>query len=274
MPSPPINALAALSIREWSHLLLFGGIQAPAGVRMGEGDRPAKSRPVGPTRGLVPRDTVGWEAPSMRSSEVTQARDLERDQLGRRFETEALPHANALHAAALRLTPGAADAADLVQECFLRAFAGFGTFQSGTNIKAWLYRILMNTYISSYRKAVREPRTISADSNPEFSLYDAIADTGATPEAQLLDGLPDDEVREALDGLPEQFRIAVLLSDVEGFRYQEIADITGVSVGTVMSRLHRGRKALQHALWDYARKRGLVNEADPWKTPRRNAARS
>lgn len=156
----------------------------------------------------------------------------------------------------------------------MRAFAGFDQFKEGTNIRAWLHRILMNTYISAYRKHQREVKTVSVDENEDFSLYDMLVDAGTTPEAELLDRLPDDEVKAALESLPEQFRITVLLADVEGFRYQEIADITGVELGTVMSRLHRGRKALQRALWEYARSRGLVREAEPWKTPRRSAKRS
>lgn len=200
--------------------------------------------------------------------------DRKADERRRRFEQEALPHVDSLHGAAIRLTRNATDASDLVQETFLRAFAGFGQFQEGTNIRAWLHRILMNTYISAYRKRQREVKTVSVDENEDFSLYDMLVDAGATPEAELLDRLPDDEVKAALQSLPEQFRITVLLADVEGFRYQEIADITGVEIGTVMSRLHRGRKALQRTLWEYARQRGLVREAEPWKTPRRSAKRS
>lgn len=201
-------------------------------------------------------------------------RDQTADERRRRFEQEALPHVDSLHGAAIRLTRNPTDATDLVQEAFLRAFAGFDQFQEGTNIRAWLHRILMNTYISAYRKRQREPKTVSVDENEDFSLYDMLVYAGTTPEAELLDRLPDDEVKAALESLPEQFRITVLLADVEGFRYQEIADITGVEIGTVMSRLHRGRKALQRALWEYARRRGLVREAEPWKTPRRSAKRS
>src|SRR6266487_1497869 len=148
-----------------------------------------------------------------------------------RFEAEALPLLNGMYSAAYRLTRNAADAEDLVQETFLRAYRGFRQFQEGTNLKAWLYRILMNTFINSYRKKQREPRTIS-----------------------------DDEVEAALQSLPEQFRVAVLLADVEGFSYKEIADITQVPIGTVMSRLHRGRRALEKRLWDVVRERGLVRD--------------
>ncbi|MFA5891381.1 MAG: sigma-70 family RNA polymerase sigma factor [Actinomycetota bacterium] len=186
-----------------------------------------------------------------------------------RFEAEALPYLDQLYAAALRMTRNPADAEDLVQQVFMRAYTAFHQFESGTNLKAWLYKILTNTFISGYRKKQRQPRTVSADEYEDFSLYDTMVEHRLTPEAELLDRLPDEEVKAALDSLPEQFRTAVLLADVEGFSYQEIADIMGVAIGTVMSRLHRGRKALQRALWEYARTRGLVEDREPWRTPRR-----
>jgi len=193
----------------------------------------------------------------------------------RRFEQEALPFLDGMFGAAMRLTRNPADAEDLLQETFLRAFNAFESFEPGTNLKAWLYRILMNTYISSYRKQKRSPQTVSSDELEDFSLYRHIIDDGGkTPETQVLESIPDDDVKRALEELPEQFRIAVLLADVEGFSYKEIADITGTEIGTVMSRLHRGRKALQKALWEYARERGLVSEEEPWRTPRRTAGRS
>lgn len=194
----------------------------------------------------------------------------ERDE---RFEREALPFLDQLYGAALRLTRNPSDAEDIVQQTFLRAYAAFDQFQAGTNLKAWLYRILQNTFISAYRKQRREPQTVSADEGEDFSLYDRLAETQATPEVQVLSRLPDTEVKVALESLPEQFRTAVLLADVEGFTYQEIADITDVPIGTVMSRLNRGRKALQRALWEYARTHGLVEEAEPWPTPRRTVGR-
>ena len=192
-----------------------------------------------------------------------------------RFEAEALPYLDSMYGAALRLTRNPSDAEDLLQETFLRAFSAFQTFEAGTNLKAWLYRILMNTYISSYRKQKRSPQTVSSDDVEDFSLYRSIVEDGSrTPEAEVLASIPDEEVKLALEELPEQFRVAVLLADVEGFSYKEIADITDASIGTVMSRLHRGRKALQKALWEYARGRGLVKEEAPWRTPRRTAGRS
>jgi RNA polymerase sigma-70 factor (ECF subfamily) len=192
-----------------------------------------------------------------------------------RFEAEALPLLDGMYGAALRLTRNPADAEDLLQETFTRAFAAYDSFQPGTNLKAWLYRILMNTYISSYRKAKRSPQTVPTDDVEPFSYVRSIADDGGkTPETEVLERIPDEEVKTALEELPEQFRMAVLLADVEGFSYKEIADITDTSIGTVMSRLHRGRKALQKALWSYARERGLVEEDKPWATPRRTAGRS
>jgi len=191
-----------------------------------------------------------------------------------RFEAEALPFLQPLYGAALRLTRNPADAEDLVQQTFLKAYAAFDRFESGTNLKAWLYKILTNTFISGYRKKQRQPQTVSADESTEFSLFDRLVESNVSPEAEIIDRLPDQEVKSSLESLPEQFRTAVLLADVEGFSYQEIAEITGVPIGTVMSRLHRGRKALQRALWEYARTRGLVQEQEPWRTPKRTVERS
>jgi RNA polymerase sigma-70 factor (ECF subfamily) len=193
----------------------------------------------------------------------------------RRFEAEALPLLDGMYGAALRLTRNPADAEDLLQETFARAFAAYDSFESGTNLKAWLYRIMMNSYISSYRKAKRSPQTVPTDDVEPFSYVRSVLDDGGkTPETEVLERIPDEEVKAALEELPEQFRMSVLLADVEGFSYKEIADITDTSIGTVMSRLHRGRKALQKALWTYARDRGLVDEDKPWATPRRTAGRS
>jgi len=191
-----------------------------------------------------------------------------------RFESEALPLTGQLYGAAMRLTRNPADAEDLVQQTFMRAYQAFDRFEQGTNLRAWLFKILTNTFISNYRKKQREPKAVSADENEDFSLYDRFVEERLTPEAQLLDSLPDEEVKAALEQLPEQFRTAVLLADVEGFSYQEIADISDVPIGTVMSRLHRGRKQLQRALWEYARTHGLVGEKEPWSNPRRTVERS
>ncbi len=179
-----------------------------------------------------------------------------------RFEAEALPLLQGIYSAAFRLTRNAADAEDLVQETFLRAYRGFHQFEPGTNLKAWLYRILTNTFINSYRKKQREPQTDSLDETEDWYLYSRMAERGTEPsaEASVIESLPDEDVQEALSSLPDQFRLAVLLADVEGFSYKEIAEITGVPIGTVMSRLHRGRKALEKRLWDVVRERGLVKD--------------
>ena len=179
-----------------------------------------------------------------------------------RFEADALPLLNGMYAAAYRLTRNAADAEDLIQETFLRAYRGFHQFEEGTNLKAWLYRIMMNTFINSYRKRQREPQTISEDEVEDWYLYSKMVDGGAEPSAEtaVIDALPDEDVQAALMDLPEQFRTAVLLADVDGFSYKEIAEIMDVPIGTVMSRLHRGRKALEKRLWDVVRERGLVRD--------------
>jgi RNA polymerase sigma-70 factor (ECF subfamily) len=192
-----------------------------------------------------------------------------------RFEADTLPILDTMYGAALRLTRNPSDAEDLLQETALKAYQGFNQFEAGTNLRAWLYKIMMNAFISSYRKSIRQPKTVSADEGEDFSLYERLVDNdGATPETQVLDAIPDQEIKDALEDLPDQFRAAVLLADVEGFSYKEIAEITGVSIGTVMSRLHRGRKALQKRLWEFARTHGRVTQEEPWETPRRTAGRS
>jgi RNA polymerase sigma-70 factor (ECF subfamily) len=182
------------------------------------------------------------------------------EELTERFEADAMPLLSGLYSAAYRLTRNAADAEDLVQETYLRAYRGFRQFEPGTNLKAWLYRILTNTFINTYRKRQREPQTTSTEELEDWYLYSKLAEDGMEPsaEASVLESLPDEDVQEALSSLPEQFRVAVLLADVEGFSYKEIAEITGVPIGTVMSRLHRGRKALEKRLFDVVRERGLV----------------
>jgi RNA polymerase sigma-70 factor, ECF subfamily len=179
------------------------------------------------------------------------------------FAELAMPYMDALYSAGLRMTRNPADAEDLVQETYLRAYRGFGGFKEGTNLKAWLYKILTNTFINTYRAKKRRPEQTDFDDVEEFSLYNRLggleaAEAERTPESEVLEGMPDEVVKEALESLPEQFRMAVLLADVEGFSYKEIAEIMDVPIGTVMSRLHRGRKQLQIRLWDYARDRGLL----------------
>jgi RNA polymerase sigma-70 factor (ECF subfamily) len=186
----------------------------------------------------------------------------------RRFQEDALPLLDSLYGAALRMTRNPQDAEDLVQETMLRAYRAFDRFEAGTNLKAWLFRILTNAYINTYRKRQREPQKVSADEVEEFDLYRELKnhDTQfeATPESIVLDSLVDSDITDAIDDLPEQFRLAVVLSDIEGFTYAEMAEIMDVPMGTVMSRLHRGRKALQKRLWELARDRGIVKgSTDP-----------
>ena len=181
------------------------------------------------------------------------------------FADQAMELMPALYSAALRMTRNRADAEDLVQETFLKGYRGFGSFQEGTNLKAWLYRILVNTFINSYRAKQRRPDEGDLDDVEDLYLYRRIggleqAEASRSAEDEVLDTFTDDEVKAALESLPEQFRIAVLLADVEGFQYKEIAEILDVPIGTVMSRLHRGRRALQKALWEFGRERGLVEE--------------
>jgi len=183
--------------------------------------------------------------------------------LRERFERDVLPLLSSLYGAALRLTRNPADAEDLVQETYLRAYRGFAGFKEGTNLKAWLYRILTNSFINTYRKKQREPQIVDGpDDVDEWYLFDRLGarNVEASAESTVLDQIPDAEVKAALESIPENFRLAVLLADVEGFSYKEIAEIMDVPIGTVMSRLHRGRKALERALWETAKERGLVDE--------------
>jgi RNA polymerase sigma-70 factor (ECF subfamily) len=185
------------------------------------------------------------------------------DDLGQRFTEQAMPLIDQLYAAALRMTRNPADAEDLVQETYLKAFAAFGSFTQGTNLRAWLYRILTNTFINSYRSKQRRPQESDLGEVEDLYLYRRLggleaSQRGRSAEDELMDVVTDAEVKAALDELPEQFRVAVLLADVEGFSYKEIAEMLDIPIGTVMSRLHRGRKGLQRLLADFASQRGLA----------------
>jgi RNA polymerase sigma-70 factor (ECF subfamily) len=183
------------------------------------------------------------------------------------FAEQAMEHMPSLYSAALRMTRNPADAEDLVQETYLRAYRGYGGFTEGTNLKAWLYRILTNTFINRYRAKKRRPEETDFDDVEDFYLYRRLggleeARAGRSAEDELMDLFPEQEVKEAVESLPENFRMAVLLADVEGFSYKEIAEILDIPIGTVMSRLHRGRKQLQKRLYDFAAERGLAPVGD------------
>jgi RNA polymerase sigma-70 factor, ECF subfamily len=179
------------------------------------------------------------------------------------FAEQAMPFMGALYSAALRMTRNPADAEDLVQETYLKAYRAFGSFEEGTNLRAWLYRILTNTYINAYRAKQRRPEERDLDEVEDLYLYRRLGSldqalSGRSAEDELMAMFTDDEVKKAMEDLPEQFRMAVYLADVEGFAYKEIAEILDIPIGTVMSRLHRGRKAMQKKLYEYAMERGLV----------------
>jgi RNA polymerase sigma-70 factor (ECF subfamily) len=177
------------------------------------------------------------------------------------FAADAMQYAPQLYSAALRMTRNSADAEDLVQETYLKAYRSFGSFETGTNLRAWLFRILTNTFINTYRAKQRRPIESDLGEIEDLYMYRRLPSLGTTRSAedQLFDLFTDDEVKEALESLPENFRMPVLLADVEGFSYKEIAEMLDVPIGTVMSRLHRGRKGMQKRLWDYAEARGLAH---------------
>ncbi len=209
----------------------------------------------------TPSESVDSDAhvPAVDLSDET---DEERDA---RFTSDALQYLDQLYAAALRMTRNPADAEDVVQETYAKAYASFHQFTPGTNLKAWLYRILTNTYINSYRKKQRQPQLSDGENVEDWQLARAESHTSGglkSAETVALEHLPDSDVKEALQQLAPDFRLAVFLADVEGFSYKEIAEIMGTPIGTVMSRLNRGRTQMRNLLSDYARERGLLRREE------------
>ncbi len=179
------------------------------------------------------------------------------------FEAEALPHMEALYRTALRMTKNESDAEDLVQEAYVKAYRFWDRFEQGSNCRAWLFKIMTNIFINEYRSKSRSPMSVNVDDLDDNFLYGqlAVEQTTGNPEQELFSRIFDDDVKKAIESLPDDFRLVVILSFLEGFSYQEIADIMDLQLGTVKSRLHRGRKLLQKALWDYAIKNGYIKGA-------------
>lgn len=216
-------------------------------------------------------DAVSGEADAL-EAEPADEKTVSEAELRSLFEDQALPFMDQLYGAAMRMTRNPADASDLVQETFVKAYAAFRQFRQGTNLKAWLYRILTNTFINTYRKNQRNPYQGTIDELEDWQLGGAESVTQSvsarSAEADAIDHLPSSAVKDALQSIPEDFRMAVYFADVEGFSYQEIADIMKTPVGTVMSRLHRGRRLLRGLLADHARETGIVPDAASTATMR------
>ncbi|WP_394940784.1 sigma-70 family RNA polymerase sigma factor [Psychromicrobium sp. YIM B11713] len=194
-----------------------------------------------------------------------------------RFERDAMQYVDQLYSAAMRMARNPSDAEDLVQEAYTKAFSAFHQYRPGTNLKAWLYRILTNTYINLYRKRQREPQQSGADQIEDWQLARSESHTSSglrSAESEALDHLPDSDVKSALQSIPEEFRLAVYFADVEGYAYKEISDIMNTPIGTVMSRLHRGRKMLRDLLSEYAAERGFRAAQHGSETPAKEDMRS
>ena len=243
------------------------GLARPLPCSRGDVDWPAMSTPLDDQPPTASEDTAASEkTDTVEDTDTDTVEDLAATEAAASskrnlFEEQAIPFMDQLYGAALRMTRNPADAADLVQETFVKAFAAFGQYQQGTNLKAWLYRILTNTFINSYRKKQRDPYQGTIDDLEDWQIGGAESMTQGrstrSAEAEAIDHLPDSAVKDALQSIPEDFRLAVYFADVEGFSYQEIADIMKTPVGTVMSRLHRGRRMLRGLLADYAGERGM-----------------
>ncbi|MET1021076.1 MAG: sigma-70 family RNA polymerase sigma factor [Arthrobacter sp.] len=225
--------------------------------------QPPVAGPAGAVPEPAPQADAGQDAAARETIVDGQALDVATESAEERrvrFERDAMQYVDQLYSAAMRMARNPADAEDLVQEAYTKAFSAFHQYKPGTNLKAWLYRILTNTYINLYRKRQREPLQSNSDTVEDWQLARAESHTSSglrSAEAEALDHLPDSDVKRALQSIPEEFRLAVYFADVEGFAYKEISEIMNTPIGTVMSRLHRGRKMLRDMLADYAAERGF-----------------